>query len=99
MIRKNLIFLLIVFLSACTAKQKASETVLNKDLKEFNIEFDYAFPKPSSRYIQGVQDLNLSRTGNSANRINIKGDGYYLKFKKDRKSTRLNSRHVAIKYT
>lgn len=60
--------------------QKIQELIKTEGLK-FNL--DYAFPKTSASYNQAVQQLNLSAVGNSGNRINIRGEGYYVEIKKD----------------
>lgn len=60
--------------------EKLEQLISNK---EFKINADFAFPKVSSQYNLAVQQLNLSASGNSANRINIRGDGYYVEVKND----------------
>ncbi|HLS31174.1 MAG TPA: DUF4251 domain-containing protein [Flavobacteriaceae bacterium] len=85
------IIIILVLFSCSSAKladndTKKVNTAKIEELIEkeaFKINVDYAFPKTSSQFNQAVQNLNLSAVGNSANRINIQGEGYYLEIKKD----------------
>ncbi|RED45294.1 uncharacterized protein DUF4251 [Winogradskyella eximia] len=70
-----------------TASEKYADNLTTlKILQEkeiYNIEIDVAYPFVKAATQQVANTLFLSRTGNTANRIDVRGDGYFINIVKD----------------
>lgn len=63
------------------ADLKILETLLNE--KDYKIEVTTVYPFVTAATMEALNSISLANTGNTATRIDVNGDGYYIKFKQD----------------